>query len=69
MLPFQSLQGKIDKLFSKPMPSSKLPTKSEKSSGQVLNSSETLQEKGKSAARKQKELRQKKKANKSQQQA
>ena len=64
---------KIDKLFSKPMPPSKLPTKSEKSSGRVLTSSEALKllqdkEEKKIAAKEQKELRRKKKANKSQQQ-
>ena len=63
---------KIDKLVSKPMPP-KLPTKSEKSSGRVLTSSEALKllqdkEEKKIAAKEQKELRRKKKANKSQQQ-
>ena len=61
---------KIDKLFSKPMPPSKLPTKSEKSSGRFLTSSEALKllqekEEKKIAA---KELRCKKEANKSQKQ-
>ena len=64
---------KIDKMFSKPMPPSKLPTKSEKSSGRVLTSSEALKilqekEEKKSAAKKQKELRRKKTEKKSQQQ-
>ena len=60
-------------MFSKPMPPSKLPTKSEKSSGRVLTSSEALKllqekEEKKSAAKKQKELRRKKTEKKSQQQ-
>ena len=62
---------KIEKLFSKPMAPSKLPTKSEKSSGRVLTSSEALKllkekEEKKSATKKQKELCHKNKANKSQ---
>ena len=62
---------KIEKLFSKPMAPSKLPTKSEKSSGRVLTSSEALKllrekEEKKSTTKKQKELCRKNKANKSQ---
>ena len=66
--------SKIDKLFSKPVPPSKLPTKTEKSSGRVLTSSEALKllqekEEKKDAANQKKELCQKKAEKKLQQQS